>query len=104
MSDHTAIEHTPRQPAPRLNRWARKLLAALVLTSACGLASVAFPADAAAQCAMCRTAFDSPEGRKMVRRYQAGIAFLLGVPFATFGTVAFFAVRGMKKLDAEPER
>jgi hypothetical protein len=53
---------------------------------------------------MCRAAFDSPEGRKMVRSYQAGIAFLLAVPFAAFGTVAFFAVRGKKKLDAEPER
>ena len=31
-------------------------------------------------------------------------AFLLAVPFVAFGTVAFFAVRGKKKLDAEPER
>jgi hypothetical protein len=58
-------------------------------------------APAHAQCAMCRSAFDSPEGRRMIRKYQIGIAFLLAVPFAAFGTVAFLAVRGMRRLDDE---
>lgn len=40
----------------------------------------------------------------MVRKYQIGIAFLLAVPFATFGTVAFFAVRGKRKLNESPAR
>lgn len=63
-------------------------------------AMLAAPSPAHAQCAMCRSAFDSPEGRRMIRKYQIGIAFLLAVPIVTFGTVAFFAVRGKKKLDS----
>ena len=83
---------------------AQRLVAIALLAAAVCAVAAAFPSEASAQCAMCRTAFDSPEGQKMVRSYQAGIAFLLAVPFAAFGTVAFFAVRGKRKLDAEPER
>ena len=75
-----------------------------LLLGAFAVTTVALPPAVEAQCAMCRSAFDSPEGRRMIRKYQAGIAFLLTVPFAAFGTVAFFAVRGKKKLDAQPER
>jgi hypothetical protein len=75
-----------------------------LLLGAFAVATVALPPPAEAQCAMCRSAFDSPEGRRMIRKYQAGVAFLLTVPFAAFGTVAFFAVRGKKKLDSQPER
>ncbi len=67
-------------------------------------AVLAAPAPAEAQCAMCRTAFDSPEGRRMVRKYQAGIAFLLAVPFVAFGTVAFLAIRQKRRLDEGRER
>jgi hypothetical protein len=82
-----------------------KRIAALALClGAIGGAVLATPVPADAQCAMCRTAFDSPEGRRMVRKYQIGIAFLLAVPFAAFGTVAFFAVRGKKRIEAERER
>ena len=112
MSKSTTTEHASRPSTPmrtcrawprRIQR-PRRLVAILLLMSAIVVAAAALPSEASAQCAMCRTAFDSPEGRKMVRSYQAGIAFLLAVPFATFGTVAFFAVRGKKKLDdAEPE-
>ena len=49
---------------------------------------------------MCRSAFDSPEGRRMIRKYQIGIAFLLSVPFAAFGTVAFLAVKKKRELDS----
>lgn len=86
----------------RRSRARRVAAAALLLGLAAG-ATLATPSPAQAQCAMCRSAFDSPEGRRMIRKYQIGIAFLLTVPFAAFGTVAFFAVRGKKKLDDEPE-
>ncbi len=78
----------------------RRLAVVALMLSALAFTAAAFPSAADAQCAMCRSAFDSPEGRRMIRHYQAGIAFLLTVPFAAFGTVAFFAVRGKKKLDA----
>ena len=81
----------------------RKLLAIALLLGAFGVAGAAYTPVAEAQCAMCRSAFDSPEGRRMIRKYQIGIAFLLTVPFAGFGTVAFFAVKGKKRLD-EQER
>lgn len=61
--------------------------------------AVVAPPTAEAQCAMCRSAFDSPEGRRMIRKYQLGIAYLLAVPFVAFGTVTYLAVRGKKKLD-----
>ena len=81
---------------------ARRLVAIALLAATIFAVVAALPSVASAQCAMCRTAFDSPEGQKMVRSYQAGIAFLLAVPFAAFGIVAFLAVRGKKKLDGEP--
>jgi len=78
---------------------------ALILLLAGIIAGVtlAAPPPAQAQCAMCRSAFDSPEGRRMIRKYQIGIAFLLCVPFAAFGTVAYLAVKGKRSLD-ERER
>ncbi len=100
MSNLSTHEGRGRRPVTDRSRRARRLVAGCLLAVAVVAAVAAFPAEASAQCAMCRTAFDSPEGQKMVRSYQAGIAFLLAVPFATFGTVAFFAVRGKKKLDA----
>ena len=48
---------------------------------------------AEAQCAMCRTAFASEEGRQLIAAFRSGILFLLAAPFVTFGTVAFLAVR-----------
>ena len=68
-------------------------IAALVIGAA-----VVMPGVAEAQCAMCRTALDSPEGRKLIAAFQSGILLLLAVPFATFGTVAWLAIRGQRKL------
>lgn len=79
---------------------AAALAAGIIAAAGVGLAA---PPSAHAQCAMCRSAFDSPEGRRMIRRYQIGIAFLLAVPFAAFGTVAFFAVRGKLRLNESQE-
>jgi hypothetical protein len=78
---------------------ARRIAAAALLLGLFAGATLATPPPAQAQCAMCRSAFDSPEGRRMIRKYQIGILYLLAVPFAAFGTVAFFAVRGKKKLE-----
>ena len=81
----------------------RKLAVLALLLGLIAGVTLAAPAPAEAQCAMCRSAFDSPEGRRMIRKYQIGIAFLLAVPFAAFGTVAVVAIRGKKRLE-EQER
>jgi hypothetical protein len=76
-------------------RRALPVLALLALAAA-----LTIPGAAEAQCAMCRTALDSPEGRKLIAAFRSGILFLLAVPFATFGTVAWLAVRSKRRLDA----
>ena len=48
---------------------------------------------ASAQCAMCRSAFASPEGQQLVAAFRAGILLLLAAPFASFAAVAVLAVR-----------
>ena len=53
-----------------------------------------------AQCAMCRQALQSPEGRHMIGAFRSGIVLLLIAPFAVFGTVATLAVRRKRKRDA----
>lgn len=70
--------------------WARKshVLSLLVLT----LVMLGIELTEA-QCAMCRTAFASEEGRQLIAAFRSGILFLLAAPFVTFGTVAFLAVR-----------
>lgn len=77
-------------------------LAAAAIVAVLALALLA-PGVAEAQCAMCRTALDSPEGRKLVSAFRSGILFLLAVPFATFGTVAWIAVRSKRRLDEARE-
>ena len=46
-----------------------------------------------AQCAMCRRALDSPEGRQMIAAFQSGILILLAAPLAVFVIVARLAIR-----------
>jgi hypothetical protein len=48
---------------------------------------------AAAQCAMCRRALDSPEGQQLAAALRSGILFLLAAPFTVFAIVATLAVR-----------
>ena len=55
---------------------------------------------AVAQCAMCRSAFASPEGQQLVAAFRAGILFLLAAPFASFAAVAFLAVRRQRRRTA----
>jgi hypothetical protein len=49
--------------------------------------------EASAQCAMCRRALDSPEGRQMIAAFQSGILILLAAPIAVFVVVARMAIR-----------
>jgi hypothetical protein len=55
------------------------------------------PAAAHAQCAMCRQALDSPEGRRMIAAFQNGIMVLLAAPAGVFGLVALLAVRMQRR-------
>ena len=57
------------------------------------------PGAAFAQCAMCRSAFASPEGQQLVAAFRISILFLLATTFASFATVAFLAVRRQQHRD-----
>ena len=70
----------------------RRAIVALILIAAAALVVLA-PTEASAQCAMCRRALDSPEGRQMIAALRSGILVLLAAPFAAFGVVAILAVR-----------
>ena len=62
------------------------------------------PQAGVAQCAMCRRALDSPEGRQMLAAFRSGILVLLVAPFAVFATVAVLAVRDQRRRDAPGAR
>lgn len=51
------------------------------------------PMTAGAQCPMCRTAFQSPEGQILARAFGHAILFLLAVPFAAVGVIAALIVK-----------
>jgi hypothetical protein len=70
----------------------RRLLAAAAV-----LVVLALTVPADAQCAMCRRALQSPEGRQMIAAFRGGILVLLAAPFAVFGTVATLAVRRFRR-------
>jgi hypothetical protein len=57
------------------------------------------PEAGAAQCAMCRGALNSPEGRQMLAAFRSGILLLLVAPFAVFGTVAALVLRDQRRRD-----
>ena len=47
---------------------------------------------------MCKTALEqSPEGQQLAKSFDYGILFLMGVPYAMFGTAGFFAFRAYRK-------
>ena len=75
-----------------------------LVTAAAVLVVLFTPAAADAQCAMCRKALDSPEGRQMVAALRSGILVLLAAPFAVFGTVATLAIRRFRKSERWPRR
>lgn len=63
------------------------------------LAAVLAPGQADAQCAMCRKSLNDTEAGALISALRSGIAFLLVVPLATFGAIAYFAVRGQRRLE-----
>ena len=78
----------------------RAWLIALVM-----VATVLAASDASAQCAMCRRALESPEGRQMVAAFRSGILILLAAPIAVFAVVARLAIRmaRVRRLASERE-
>ncbi len=72
----------------RLRKWRPAAVTAFMLVLA---------ADTAlAQCAMCRTALDSPEGQQLVSAFQGGIILLVVVPFAAIATIALLVARQLR--------
>ena len=66
--------------------WYQVALGAMVLF-------VLWAEPAGAQCAMCRRALESPEGRQVVAAFRSGILILLAAPFSLFGVIAALVVR-----------
>jgi threonine/homoserine/homoserine lactone efflux protein len=57
---------------------------------------------AAAQCAMCRRALQSPEGQQLAAALRSGILVLLAAPFTVFAVVAVLAVKRFGRPPAPP--
>ena len=55
--------------------------------------------SASAQCAMCRSLLNTPEGQQMVAAFRSGILLLLAAPFSVFGVIAALAVRAQRRRD-----
>ena len=49
------------------------------------------------QCAMCRNALDSPEGRELAAAFQRGILLLLAAPFGAVATIGLLIVRAHRR-------
>ncbi len=59
------------------------------LTVAAVAAAALLLADtASAQCAMCRTALESPEAMALAAGFRGAVLFLLAVPFRVVGVIA----------------
>jgi len=65
--------------------------------------AAAWPETAEAQCAMCRRALSDGEAGPLIAALRSGVLFLLAVPIATFGTIAWYAVRGQRSVDASTD-
>ncbi len=74
---------------------ARRLAAITLICFAA--AALEWPAPVEAQCAMCRTALASEEGRTLAAAFRSGILVLLAAPFAAFGVVAVLAARAARR-------
>jgi hypothetical protein len=79
---------------------ARRLQPSVLFLAAIFVLLAAHPASA--QCAMCRRALDSPEGRQMIAAFRGGILILLAAPFASFAAVALLAVRRFRRPEDSP--
>jgi hypothetical protein len=56
-----------------------------------------YPEPAAAQCAMCRRALQSPEGQQMIAAFRSGILVLVAAPFTLVGAIATLVVRMQRR-------
>ena len=54
--------------------------------------------EAFAQCAMCRSALESPEGRELAAGFRRGILVLLAAPITAVGTIGFLVVRARRRV------
>ncbi len=52
--------------------------------------------DAAAQCAMCRTALESPEAAALAAGFRRAVLFLLAVPFTAIAVIAVMVARSVR--------
>ena len=68
-----------------------------LLVSLVAVVVLATALPAAAQCAMCRRALQSPEGQQLIGAFRSGILLLLAAPFAVFGIVATLAVKRLSR-------
>ncbi|MCP4205369.1 MAG: hypothetical protein GY769_25945 [bacterium] len=75
----------------------------LPLVVMAAVAALFLPEVVVAQCAMCRSAFDSPEGLILAAAFRRGILFLLGVPFAAVGVIAGLIIREQRSGGDEPK-
>ena len=49
-------------------------------------------------CSMCKTALEqSAEGRAIAERFNYGILFLMGIPYAMFGAAGILVYRAYRK-------
>lgn len=69
------------------------------LVAVAAIAAAVWPEAAEAQCAMCRRALADGEAGPLIAALRSGVLFLLAVPIATFGTIAWYAVRGQRNVD-----
>lgn len=74
------------------------------LVGALAIGAVLWPETAEAQCAMCRKALSDGEAGPLIAALRSGILFLLAVPIATFGAIAWYAVRGQRNVDGAVEQ
>jgi hypothetical protein len=81
----------------------RRSLVAIV-AAALVIAVALQPQSVEAQCAMCRRALDSPEGRQMIAALRSGVLVLLIAPFALFASVATLAICSRRKRSVTIER
>ena len=60
------------------------------------VAADVLPLDA--QCSMCRTLLDTPEGERIAAGLRSGIWILLAAPVGAFAVIAAAAVRSRRRL------
>jgi hypothetical protein len=77
---------------------------AIVIAGAVLVALVVLAPEAAvAQCAMCRTALESPESRALASGFRRAVLFLLAAPFTAIGAIAFLVHRRVRASEETPE-